>query len=91
MTGTTRSSADLDTRRRRALFRSWHRGTREMDLLFGRFADAEIGALSDDDLDEFEVLLDAPDDELFKWMTDGRSVPPAFDTPLLARIRASGQ
>ena len=40
MTGTTRSSAGLDERRRRLLYRSWHRGTREMDLIMGRFADA---------------------------------------------------
>ena len=39
MSGTTRSSADLDVRRRRILFRSWHRGIREMDLLMGQFAD----------------------------------------------------
>ncbi|WP_171524420.1 succinate dehydrogenase assembly factor 2, partial [Acinetobacter baumannii] len=39
-TGTTRASADLDPRRRKILFRSWHRGTREMDLIMGRYADA---------------------------------------------------
>ena len=42
MTGTTRSSGGLDDRRKRLLFRCWHRGTREMDLILGRFADAEI-------------------------------------------------
>ena len=42
MTGTTRSSNGLDDRRKRLLFRCWHRGTREMDLILGRFADAEI-------------------------------------------------
>ena len=47
MTGTTRSSAGLDARRRRILYRSWHRGTREMDLLMGRFADALIGEMSE--------------------------------------------
>ena len=40
-----------DPRRRRALFRSWHRGMRETDLLMGRFADAEIANLSEADLD----------------------------------------
>ena len=43
MSGTTRTSADLDVRRRQILYRSWHRGMREMDLIMGRFADAEIG------------------------------------------------
>ena len=41
MTGTTRSSEGLDPRRRKLLFRSWHRGIREMDLILGGFADAE--------------------------------------------------
>ena len=36
MTGSTRSSDGLDDRRKRLLFRCWHRGTREMDLLLGR-------------------------------------------------------
>ena len=54
MSGSTRSSADLDVRRRRNLFRAWHRGIREMDLIMGRFADAEIGTLSEEDLSEFE-------------------------------------
>jgi antitoxin CptB len=43
MTGTIRSSDGLDVRRRRILFRAWHRGMREMDLIMGRFADAVIG------------------------------------------------
>ena len=58
MSGTTRSSADLDVRRRQILYRSWHRGMREMDLIMGRFADAEIGELSEEDLAEFERLIE---------------------------------
>ena len=43
MTGTKLSSEGLDPRRRKLLFRAWHRGMREMDLIMGRFADAAIG------------------------------------------------
>jgi antitoxin CptB len=87
MTGTSRSSTDLDVRRRRALFRSWHRGMREMDLVFGRFADAEIGALSDSELDDLERLLDAIDRDVFMWLTDEIAVPENFDTPVYRRIK----
>ena len=59
MTGTTRSSEGLDARRRKLLFRSWHRGMREMDLILGAFADAEIGALTDAEIDQYERLLDS--------------------------------
>ncbi len=60
MSGTTRSSEGLDERRRRLLFRAWHRGMREIDLIIGRFADAHIGTLSDAELDEFEQLIEVP-------------------------------
>jgi antitoxin CptB len=74
MTGSTRSSHDLDPRRRRALFRAWRRGMKEMDLILGGFADAHIGDLGDHDLADFEALMDVPDDELFTWFM-GRAEP----------------
>ncbi len=88
MTGTTRSSADLDPRRRRLLFHAWHRGTRELDLLMGRFADAEIGRLSEQDLDAFEALMQVPDPDLFEWITRRRPVPDNYDNALVRRLIA---
>ena len=69
MTGSTRSSDGLDPRRRRLLFRSWHRGTREADLIMGRFADAHIEGFSDAELDQYEHLLDAIETDLLAWVT----------------------
>jgi antitoxin CptB len=87
MSGNSLSSAGLDARRRRMLFRAWRRGMREMDLVMGGFADANLPAMSEAELDEFERLLDAPDPELLAWITGETPVPTAFDTPLLARLR----
>jgi antitoxin CptB len=81
-------SDGLDSRRRRALYRAWHRGTREMDLLLGRFADAHIERLSDRDLADFEALLDFPDDDLFGWIVRREFVPEKCETPILAAIIA---
>jgi antitoxin CptB len=69
MTGSTRSSGDLDDRRKRLLFRCWHRGTREMDLVLGRFADAEIAGLTDDELLQLERLIEVPDPDLYAALT----------------------
>ena len=88
MSGTTRTSADLDPRRRRTLFRSWHRGIREMDLIVGRFADAEIGALSEAELDLFETLIEVPDRDLFRWLTGEDRVPDNYDTAVFRRLKA---
>ncbi|HEX2018800.1 MAG TPA: succinate dehydrogenase assembly factor 2 [Aurantimonas sp.] len=87
MTGMQRSSSDLDVRRRKALFRSWHRGTREMDLVLGRFADAEIDRLSDAELADFELLMEALDRDLFQWLTGEAPVPANYDTPIFRRVR----
>ena len=88
MSGTTRTSADLDPRRRRLLFQSWHRGIREMDLIMGRFADAEIGTLSESELTEFEALIEVPDRDLFKWFTGEAETPSNYDTAVWRRVRA---
>jgi antitoxin CptB len=87
MTGTTRSSAGLDERRRRMLFRSWHRGTREMDLIMGRFADVLIGELSEAELDAFEWLSEFPDPDLYAWLSGARAVPAECGTALFRRLR----
>jgi antitoxin CptB len=87
MTGSTRSSEGLDERRRRLLFRSWHRGTREADLIMGRFADAHIADLSDAELDQYEHLLDALETDLLAWLIGGAAVPPEHDTAMFRRVR----
>jgi antitoxin CptB len=37
-----------DTHRKRLLFRSWHRGTQESDLLLGAFADGRLAGLNEE-------------------------------------------
>lgn len=88
MTGTTRSSGGLDERRKRLLFRCWRRGTREMDLILGSFADAEIGGLSDDELSQLERLLDVPEPELYAALTAGALPQAGIAGPLFDRIKA---
>ena len=88
MTGTTRSSAGLDLRRRKLLFRSWHRGMREMDLIMGGFADARIAELDERELTEFERLIELPDQNLLAWIMGEAEVPPDVDCALLRDLRA---
>jgi antitoxin CptB len=87
MTGTTLSSAGLDLRRRKLLYRSWHRGLREMDLIMGGFADAKVAQLSEGELGELERLIDVPDGDLLAWITGQAAVPPDFDSALFRELR----
>jgi len=87
MTGTRISSVGLDQRRRRLLFRAWHRGIREMDLVMGRFADVHITGFSDAELDAFEELLEIPDQQAFAWITGAEEIRTDFDTTMFRRLR----
>jgi antitoxin CptB len=79
---------DDAVRRRRIKFRTWHRGMREVDLILGRFADANIDGLADPELAAFEALLDVPDPELLAWVTGEMAIPADHDSPLMRRLIA---
>ncbi|ARN83753.1 succinate dehydrogenase assembly factor 2 [Methylocystis bryophila] len=94
MTGKDGVSADVPAyfdeaaaARRRIRVRAWRRGMREMDILLGGFADARVDALDASALAQFEALLEAPDDEAFRWFCAGVA-PAPHDTPLFAEILA---
>jgi antitoxin CptB len=72
-------TASSDVRRKRLSYRSWHRGTRESDLLLGRFADAHLGGFDDAQLDRYEALLECADADLFDWVTGRETAPIEHD------------
>jgi antitoxin CptB len=88
MTGSTRSSDGLDERRKRLLFRCWHRGTREMDLILGRFADATIAELSEAELAQLERLIEVPDPDLYAAISGGALLADEYRTPLFERVKS---
>jgi len=81
-------SCDLDTRRRRVVFRAWHRGVREMDLVFGQYADAHITRLDDKQLDELEYIMSFEDRDLLRWITGEVKTPDDIDIPVFRDILA---
>jgi antitoxin CptB len=72
----TPDAAGLDARRRQLRYRSWHRGTKELDLVFGPFADACLAAYDGAMLDAYAALLAAPDPDVWDWVSE-RQAPPA--------------
>ncbi|HEY8964675.1 MAG TPA: succinate dehydrogenase assembly factor 2 [Alphaproteobacteria bacterium] len=75
----------LEERRKKLVFRAWHRGTREMDLLMGSFADAHVQGFDPAQLDAFEKLLSCPDPDLYDWKC-GLSQPGANDDSDILRL-----
>ena len=77
---------DRETRLKRLRYRSWHRGTKELDLLMGPFADSELAGLDSGALDDFESLMEAPEPLLYAMLTGKASPPPEHDHETLRRL-----
>ena len=75
-----------ENRLKRLNMRSWRRGTKEMDLILGPFADAELAKLSGEMLDLYESLLAENDQDLYQWMS-GQMAAPAEHSQITAEIR----
>jgi antitoxin CptB len=78
---------DLEIRRRRAAWRSSHRGTKELDLLIGGYAMAKLAGMSEEDLSRFETFLAVNDPQLQEWLLapQGNAEPEFAD--LVASVR----
>lgn len=68
-------AAALSARHKKLLFRAWHRGTREADLMVGRYAQVNIAQWDDVMLDIFEEFLDESDADIFDWVSGRQELP----------------
>jgi len=82
------ADSELETRRKRLLYRSVYRGNKENDILLGQFARAHIADFGPAELDQYERLLRSSDNDIYDWVA-GKSVPPQeADTPVLRLLIA---
>ncbi len=77
-----------ENRRKRLLFRAQRRGFKEVDLIFGTYAEAALADLDEAGLDQFEALLKAPDQEVYAWLRGAEQVPAEYDNPVFAGLKA---
>ncbi len=79
---------DIETRRKRLLWRATHRGIKEMDLILGGFVVSNLAAFSPAEISDLERIMDIPDQEMLAWATKQGDVPLEHVSPLLTRILA---
>ena len=76
----------LDIERKRLKFRSWHRGTREIDLMLGRFADQRLDALDAEAIRVYAALIEESDPDIYSWVTGREECPSGVLRPLIAAL-----
>jgi len=81
------SGSDVGMRRRRALWRATHRGSKEMDFLLGRYAEAVLDGMSANDISIFERLIDIPDPDIENSVLEGHSLGDPDLDELMRQVR----
>ena len=82
---------DISVRRKKLRYRAWHRGTKEMDLVLGPYADANTEAMDEAQLDQLEALMNEEDPPLLKWVMGQEEPPENVDRAFLAKLIADHQ
>jgi len=88
MAANTADETELETRRKRLLYRSIYRGNKENDILLGQFARAHISEFTAAELDQYERLLETGDNEIFDWVSGQAAVPADKDSPVVRKLLA---
>jgi succinate dehydrogenase flavin-adding protein (antitoxin of CptAB toxin-antitoxin module) len=81
------TSEMLSNRARRLIYQASYTGMKETDLLLGHFAKAHLPGLNDDELDDFEALLDVGDPIIYAWVMGKEPVPLQYDTRVFQLIK----
>lgn len=80
------TTEDMEKKRKRLILRSWRRGTREMDLLLGSFADKYVADFSQEELTQYEEILLHSDPDLYSWISGQEEVPENLLNPVLEKL-----
>jgi antitoxin CptB len=78
---------DRETRLKRLKFRSWHRGTREADMMIGGFFDVHSEHWSDAEMDWYENFLEEQDVDIMAWAMGTQTVPEKWAGPMMDSFR----
>lgn len=77
---------DIENKRKQLIFRSWHRGTREMDLIMGSFAEKHVPGMDWEELKLYEEVLHTPDPDVYDWITGQKPVPANVINPVIEKL-----
>jgi antitoxin CptB len=76
-----------EARRKQLLFRCQRRGFKELDLIFGAFAREHLNALTEDELEQLDLLLNAPDDDVYAWLRGYERVPARYASSVFDTLK----
>ncbi|MCC8368681.1 succinate dehydrogenase assembly factor 2 [Rickettsia endosymbiont of Polydrusus tereticollis] len=72
---------------KKLFYRSKNRGCRETDYIFSKFAEQFLFKLDEKSLNDFALILDQNDNELYNWITGKSPIPSYLNTEIMNKLR----
>ncbi|WP_374652980.1 succinate dehydrogenase assembly factor 2 [Dongia sp.] len=82
---------EVERQRKKLMFQCHHRGTKELDLVLGPFADAHLAELSADELQALAAFLTEIDPDIYDWLSGREPLPPRLQSPVTELLVAFGR
>lgn len=77
---------DQNNLKKKLLYQSTHRGCKELDIILGGFAEKFLMKLESQSTLDYQKLLNAPDNDIYDWITKKKIPPEKYDTEILKEI-----
>ena len=71
---------------KKLFYRSSHRGCKETDLLLGLFAKKYLAEMSDEEMKEYDIILNETDSDIVSWIMGHSDVPENLQSPLMNKL-----
>jgi len=77
---------DLETYKKKIIYKASHRGSKEMDILLGNFINKYIELFNENELNIFDSILDCDDDDIYQWMIGKKDVPTRYENRVFSLL-----
>ena len=82
---------DLETYKKKIIYKASHRGSKEMDILLGNFINKYIELFNENELNIFDSILDYDDDDIYQWMIGKKDVPTRYENRVFSLLISNTQ
>ena len=78
---------NIDNFKKKIIYRSEHRGTKEMDLLLSNFVKKYVNSLNESELYDLESLLNIDDRVLYEWYLNNERITSVTDNSITKKLK----
>jgi|TARA_B100000929_G_C15441323_1_gene398096 antitoxin CptB len=74
---------DLETNKKKIIYKASHRGSKEMDILLGNFINKYIDLFNENELNLFDSILECDDEDIYQWILGKKDIPENYSNRTL--------